>query len=93
METPLQEVNVCRRSLTAFEALCILLDITRSIIGGRPGQGEDELRVGFGGVVHPQIRFDGDNGAQRELIVGVPKTPNHLKLFHRELGYFSEVKV
>lgn len=47
----------------------------------------------FGSVVHAEICFDGHDGAEGELVVGVPETPDHFKLFDRELGYFFEVEV
>lgn len=63
MKAPLQEVDVSSGSLAAFETLGRLLGITTAIIGSRSRQGEDELRMNFGGTIDAIVDFDGDDSA------------------------------
>lgn len=64
MESPLEKMNVCGGTLASFEPIGGLFYIPAAIIGCRPRQRKDKLRMGPGCAVDAMIRLERDDGAE-----------------------------
>lgn len=93
MEVPLEKVNVRSSSLTPTKAFSCLLSISAAIVCSGTREGENELRMILGGPTDATVIFDGNDGAERQEVGSVTKTPNIFELLGGKSRDLGEVEV